>query len=435
MRKLLTGLALLATVAAAPSLRVSVNDRPLDVAAVEEHARVLVPMRAIFEALGAQVQFTNSTKHIEAYNTEHRVGLAIGSRDARIDGTHVMLDVPARLIGNTTYVPIRFVSEALGAHVGYDNATRLVTISTPQHEATRSTRDVAVTQQQPAPNMRASTAYPAIGATLQMPYNAAISSLQMLIDGNDVSQYATYQGGTILFLPRTGLSLGTHTVTISGTTNTGYPFNSGWSFETTQPPSYVGPGIPLASQLHFSVVGGNPYYPGQWMTLQLIAPPGGTAYAFTCFSSERWYMTGAPNSSYYTVSVQVPQDIYPDSRCPMNAMYVAWNGNVTYLINPIFVWIAPPHGYVRPTPQPTPTYLHTQPIGRRTPAPPAPTPTPPLRRLPIEGVNTPTPTPVIPPRVIRPTPSTAPTSRPVHKRPIDDDNGEQTPHVRPTPGV
>ena len=397
--------------AAVPTTRVVVNDRPLHIDAVVRNNRVFVPMRAIFEALGATVRYDNRTKRVDATTSDRNVALTVGTQRAPI-------------VAGRTYVPLRFVSESLGADVRYDNVPRIVMVDTPQHEATRgspgtSRPQIIVTQQEPQPNMRAGTAYPAIGATLHIPNGAAIASLQMLIDNVDVSQLASYEAGTILYMPRAGLGVGSHTVLISGTTNTGVPFTSQWTFETTQPPPYSGEVLPLAWRMRLDAFGGNPYYPGQWMNLQLTAPPGGRAYVFTCFTSHPWEMNSAPDSQFYSMSLQLPSDLYPNERCPLTAMYVSWNGNVTYMANPVFVWIA--QRAAQPTPVPTPTQRPgTQPIGRRSPEPtptptprptptqaprpiptPRPTPTPPLRRAPIEHPTT--------------APTAAPTARPTEK--------------------
>lgn len=109
-------------------ITVAVNDRPIDVAAIVEHGRVLLPMRATFAALGASVVYDPRGRVIVARSAAHALQLRIGSTTADVDGRMVTLDVPARVVAATTYVPLRFVAQAMGAVVGYDARSNLVNI-------------------------------------------------------------------------------------------------------------------------------------------------------------------------------------------------------------------------------------------------------------------------------------------------------------------
>jgi hypothetical protein len=91
--------------------------------------RVLVPLRGVFEHLGATVLWNPATNVVTAQRADTQVQLAIGSRQAIVNGRVVLLDVPATIVGGRTLVPLRFVSEAMGAQVDWDNTTRLVTIT------------------------------------------------------------------------------------------------------------------------------------------------------------------------------------------------------------------------------------------------------------------------------------------------------------------
>ena len=94
-------------------LTVTVNDRPLDVAAVVENGRVLLPLRAAFAALGASIRYDSRKRIIVARSA---------ARTLRLDVRGL------RVIANRTYVPLRFVAQSLGAVVGYDSHAQLVTI-------------------------------------------------------------------------------------------------------------------------------------------------------------------------------------------------------------------------------------------------------------------------------------------------------------------
>lgn len=92
--------------------------------------RVLVPLRAVFEALGATLDFDAATNKIFAVRGATQVQLQIGSTLASVNGVAKTLDVPAQTRFNRTLVPLRFVSEALGADVSWNETQRTVYLST-----------------------------------------------------------------------------------------------------------------------------------------------------------------------------------------------------------------------------------------------------------------------------------------------------------------
>lgn len=100
-----------------------------DVKPVIVSGRVLVPFRDIFEALGAQVDWYPGTGKVVAYKGSTTVQLTIGGK-AYKNGKPVALDVPARIIRGRTMVPLRFVSEAMGARVKWDIPTQSVIVIT-----------------------------------------------------------------------------------------------------------------------------------------------------------------------------------------------------------------------------------------------------------------------------------------------------------------
>jgi len=100
-----------------------------DVPPVVEKGRTLVPLRAIFEALGAQVGWDGKTNTITAKRGEVSIKLTLNRTKAYRNGKAVALDVPAKLLKNRTLVPLRFVSEALGAQVNWNAKTQVITIN------------------------------------------------------------------------------------------------------------------------------------------------------------------------------------------------------------------------------------------------------------------------------------------------------------------
>lgn len=98
---------------------------------VEE--RTLVPMRALLEAMGATLTWHQDTYTVEAEKGDKYVRLKIDRRLACLEqdcSTAATLDVPARLINDRTFVPARFISQALGFRVSWDNDRRAVVIET-----------------------------------------------------------------------------------------------------------------------------------------------------------------------------------------------------------------------------------------------------------------------------------------------------------------
>src|SRR5215470_948133 len=93
---------------------------------IERSGRVFVPLRGVFERLGASVVYDNGT--INATGDGHDIQLHIGSNTAFVDGQTRELDVAPFIVGERTLVPLRFISESLGANVAYDDASRTVTI-------------------------------------------------------------------------------------------------------------------------------------------------------------------------------------------------------------------------------------------------------------------------------------------------------------------
>ncbi|MGI6551887.1 MAG: copper amine oxidase [Clostridia bacterium] len=91
-----------------------------DVPPLLEKGRTLVPLRAIFEALGAEVGWDEASRTVTAVKPEVSLSLQIDSTRALVNDREMTLDVPARVVEGRTLVPLRFVGEALGASVDWD---------------------------------------------------------------------------------------------------------------------------------------------------------------------------------------------------------------------------------------------------------------------------------------------------------------------------
>ncbi len=99
-----------------------------DVAPLLVNGRTMVPMRAIFEKLGAIVYWDNTTRTAIAQKGNTNVSIAIDDTTLYKNGDPIILDVPARLNGGRTLVPLRAVSEAFECDVQWNGDTQTVNI-------------------------------------------------------------------------------------------------------------------------------------------------------------------------------------------------------------------------------------------------------------------------------------------------------------------
>lgn len=115
-------------------IRVNINGQYIsfDVSPTIVSGRTIVPVRGVFEALGAEVQWFKESRTVLVVKGSMMVLLKIDSRNAYVNEKVVELDVPARIIDGRTFVPLRFISENIGAKVLWDGGTRTVIIDMPR---------------------------------------------------------------------------------------------------------------------------------------------------------------------------------------------------------------------------------------------------------------------------------------------------------------
>lgn len=117
---------------AATNISIYLNDAKQSYSnkAMIKNGATLVPLRGIFEGLGAQVTWNASTKTIDATKGGTKVWLKIGSTTTKVNGSNVSIAVPAQVVNGSTLVPLRFISESLGAKVEWVPTTKTVKIAT-----------------------------------------------------------------------------------------------------------------------------------------------------------------------------------------------------------------------------------------------------------------------------------------------------------------
>jgi len=101
----------------------------LDTPPVIISGRTLVPLRPIIEGLGGGITWVPDTRSVAVDFNGTTLLLQIGNRTAVVNAESVVMDVPATIMNGRTMLPVRFVSEHLGAEVSWHEPSRTVTIN------------------------------------------------------------------------------------------------------------------------------------------------------------------------------------------------------------------------------------------------------------------------------------------------------------------
>ena len=195
---------------------------------IERSGRVFVPLRGVFERLGATVVYDNGV--INATGSGHTISLHIGSTLAIVDNNQQQLDVAPFLVGARTLVPLRFISQALGAYVDYNGNSQTVTISMSGAPAPTATpaNSVAITNMRPPADGTVKARRPAISGSFSRAVDP--NSVRITLDGRDVSSTTYVSSTNFLFSPSYDLQADTHTVRVTGTDADGTAFDRSWTF-------------------------------------------------------------------------------------------------------------------------------------------------------------------------------------------------------------
>lgn len=110
----------------------------LDVAPIIVEGRTMLPVRAVFENIGANVSWDGETRTVTAVKGNTTVKLVIDSQEMLVNGEVHTLDVPAMIKDSRTLVPLRACAEAFGLDVTWSNRFRAVRIKQPIWEVTRT---------------------------------------------------------------------------------------------------------------------------------------------------------------------------------------------------------------------------------------------------------------------------------------------------------
>lgn len=91
--------------------------------------RTMVPVRKIFESLGALVEWNGETRTVTATTKERVVIMQIDNNVITVNNEEIVLDVPPQIVAGRTLVPVRAASEGLGALVEWEDSTKTVIIT------------------------------------------------------------------------------------------------------------------------------------------------------------------------------------------------------------------------------------------------------------------------------------------------------------------
>ena len=165
---------------------------------IERTGRVFVPLRSIFERMGASVVYNNGV--INATRGQRTISLTIGSTQATVDGQSQLVDVAPFIVGATTYVPLRFIAQSLGATVNYNSSTNVVDIThagggggaPPPYPAPRPPYPppppmgmLQLRGQQPAPGESTGNRFVTISTSFTR--NVRPGTVRVWLDGNDIT--------------------------------------------------------------------------------------------------------------------------------------------------------------------------------------------------------------------------------------------------------
>jgi Copper amine oxidase N-terminal domain len=145
-------------------------------AAIVSHGTLLVPLRSMFEQMGATVAYDAASKSVTAQKEGAQVQVTLGKNEVIINGESRPLDVPPMMYKGTLMVPVRVISEALGAYVEWEPTQRVAVVRylppTPVPTPAPTEAPTAVpTPATPAPTTPPSLGFLQAGYTFGKVYN------------------------------------------------------------------------------------------------------------------------------------------------------------------------------------------------------------------------------------------------------------------------
>ncbi|MHB8158117.1 MAG: copper amine oxidase N-terminal domain-containing protein [Desulfocucumaceae bacterium] len=110
------------------TIKVNGQEVTSDVPPYETQGRIMVPYRFVAEALGCKVDWDGAFQKVTATKGGSQAWMMINMKVIGVNGRTMAIDVAPVLKSDRTFVPVRFMSEALGYKVNWDAATNTVSI-------------------------------------------------------------------------------------------------------------------------------------------------------------------------------------------------------------------------------------------------------------------------------------------------------------------
>lgn len=123
----------------------------MDASPLIQDGRTLVPVRYLADALGAQTAWDATSQTVTVTAGSTTIDLVIGSTTLTVNGQTSTMDVAPVITDGRTYLPARYVAEALGATVDWDATTQTVTLTWPAPAAPTTTTTTTTTTTAPTP--------------------------------------------------------------------------------------------------------------------------------------------------------------------------------------------------------------------------------------------------------------------------------------------
>lgn len=351
--------------AASPSIVLNGQALQTDVPPIVIESHVLVPLRDIVDRLGGSVSYDAASGSIAVRQSGRVIQLALGSAVAYVNGRRVALDASPREFAGRVMVPLRVLTDALGASADYNPETNMVAIVTgvrsgsfvaavggpprlPSGYATSVASAPAVASsvidQRPAPETLVGTQYPQIYGRFQGG-SAAVnpSTVKVTFDGADVTAESTVSSAYFAYTPRYALDSGRHSVAVTGQSDDGTPFSDQWTFRVDAGSiSYVSSMLDYAPNYYygyrhygFCPPGFSLYTPGP---LFLVAGnvveiiffsrffPYGSGFVTIVGLPGQFYLTPWPGyPGYFWTTAVVPYGVL-SQRAVVSAHFMASNG-------------------------------------------------------------------------------------------------------------
>lgn len=244
-------LAAAAGASAQQSIGVTVNGQPvtLSPAPMERGGRVFVPLRGVFEHLGATVVYANG--QINATRDRRQISLSVGSTQATVAGRPVTIDEAPFIVGASTYVPLRFVAQALGAQVTWDGSNDVVAVNMaggpPMNPPPMAETVTPVPQAPERSPLQIASARPENDAsvrsnrpTIEVSFESARANpntVHVTLDQRDITGDTSVSPNGIVYSPPSDLQPTRHQVVVRGKDERGRPFRIAWSFTSGTVPT------------------------------------------------------------------------------------------------------------------------------------------------------------------------------------------------------